>query len=219
MLGTFGRVSPWRPFRVFWQIGGMRIFLLAATVLMAGEFWADKPSKDWSAAEKERLLNQSPWAKPVSTGLDLTKGAVNNQWVYMPGQVGERAPNGIPAVRAVVRWESAAPVREAVGKPLPEEARGRLVLSVTMTGPLVLADDGQEELLRSTSLHGKGRLPMNPEHLLHDTKAGTIYFIFAATDTAKESDREWVFETTLGAMTFKTRFTARDMRHLGKTAL
>lgn len=197
----------------------MRLFLLAATVLLAGEFWSTKPAKDWSAAEKSQVLAQSPWARPASAALDRTKGAMNNRWIYMPGQVGERAPDGVPTVHAVVRWESAAPVREAAGKPLPEEARGRLVLSVTMTGPLVLADDGQEELLRATSLQGKGRTPMNPEHLFHDTKAGTIYFLFAPADTVKESDREWVFETTLGAMPLKAKFTARDMRYLGKTAL
>jgi hypothetical protein len=228
----------------------MRLILLAVSILnllSAGEFWNDRKAADWTKEERERILEQSPWAKTVSAGVDVTRGAVpravnSNRSSGMQGRYGgmatqtggmrtggSRAPEGIPDVRAVVRWESAAPIREASAKPLPEDSKGHIVLSVTMTGMLTVSGgqrpdaggptNAEEEMLRATSLQAKGKPPVNPDRLWRDEKTGTTYFLFGDRDAITSGDKEWVFETSFGQMTLKTKFASREMHYLGKPAL
>lgn len=192
----------------------LRFLMLLAPLVFAGEFWNDRKAADWTAAEKEQFLQHSPWSKTVSAGVDVTRSAMK-QTRY--GQSGGN-PGALPGMRAVIRWESAAPVREASGKPLPEGAEGHLVVSVTMTGTLSAPETGDEQL-RAISLQAKGRLPANPELLLQDAKTGTIYFLFPERGTALASDKEWVFETALGGMVLKARFLAHEMKYLGKPGI
>jgi hypothetical protein len=191
-----------------------RIVLLLAPLAFAGEFWNDRKAADWTAAEKEQFLEKSPWAKTVSAEIDKSRSAIK-QTIYGPSGGN---PGKMPGMKAVIRWESAVPVREALGKPIPEGAEGHLVLSVTMTGTLSAPETGEEQL-RATSLQAKGRVPVNPELLLHDAKTGTIYFLFPERGTALASDKEWVFETALGGLALKTRFIAHEMKYLGKPGI
>lgn len=189
----------------------LRLLTLLAPVLCAGEFWTDRKPADWTPAEREQFLRQSPWAKTVTAKVDVTKGAVRSTF----GQLSGGNPGALPEMRSVIRWESATIVRAAAGKPLPEEAQGYLVISVTMTGTLS-APETDEEQLRTTSLQAKGQPPSNPVLLLRDEKAGTIYFLFPS-GPAVPGDKEWNFETTLGAMELKTRFAGRQMHHRNET--
>ncbi|HEU0119900.1 MAG TPA: hypothetical protein VFQ91_05190 [Bryobacteraceae bacterium] len=204
-----------------------RFFLAMLPVLAgfvwAGEFWTEKKPADWTAEEKTRLLTLSPWAKTVSVGLNQSREMDQRRrsgMIY--GPQGERAPNAIPKMQAVVRWETAEPVR-AAGKPLPEEAKDHLVISVSMTGALSAPEDrpaaADEELLRATSLQSKGRMAVNPILSLRDDHAGVIYFLFPAKDAVRAGDKEWEFETTLGMLRLKAKFTAREMVLLGRPAL
>jgi len=192
----------------------LQFVVLVAPLTCGAEFWTDRKAADWTAAEKERFLQNSPWAKTVTAGVDATKSAIK-QTPYGPSGGN---PGKMPGMRAVIRWASAAPVREAVGKPLPEAAEGHLVISVTMTGVLSVTET-REELTRSTSLEAKGRAPVNPELTLHDDKTGTVYFVFPGSAAAQASDKEWLFETSLGGMELKARFIARDMKYLGKPGI
>jgi len=187
----------------------------------AAEFWTDRKAADWTPAEKERLLTNSPWAKTVTAGLDPTKGTGLRIGGFVLGPSGAGAPTGIPKLQAVIRWASAAPVREALGKPLPEEAAGKLVLSVTVTGTLTLQGDGpgaEEELLSGTSLMEKGKIPVNPSLIMRSERDATIFFLFPA-NAAQASAKEWEFETSLGSFVLKTKFAPRDMKYLGKPAI
>jgi hypothetical protein len=192
----------------------LRFLMLLTPMAFAGEFWNERKAADWTAAEKEQFLQNSPWAKTVSKGVDVTRSAVK-ETIYGPSGGN---PGKIPGMRAVIRWESAAPVREALGKPLPEGAEGHLVVSVTMTGTLSVPETSADQL-RATSLQAKGRVPVNPELLLHDAKTGTIYFLFPEGGTARASDKEWVFETALGGLVLKARFVAHEMKYLGKPGI
>jgi hypothetical protein len=207
----------------------MRLFFwLSATVLLfGGEFWNDKAPGSWTAEEKQRLLTVSPWAKTVGATLDATKGTLNSRIFSVPGgqvsspQMRDRGPDGVPPLSGVVRWESAAPVLAAEGKPLPEEAVGHLVISVTMTGAMSAPNvvESEDEQLRATSLQAKGKLPVNPVLMMRDDKTGTIRYFFAKKESFTAADKEWVFETSFGPLAFKAKFVAREMQQRGKPAL
>jgi hypothetical protein len=133
----------------------------------------------------------------------------------------DRGPDGVPPLSGVVRWESAAPVLAAEGKPLPEEAVGHLVISVTMTGAMSAPNvvESEDEQLRATSLQAKGKLPVNPVLMMRDDKTGTIRYFFAKKESFTAADKEWVFETSFGPLAFKAKFVAREMQQRGKPAL
>ena len=200
----------------------MRCYLVLAVllvnVLIGGEFWTNKKAGDWTAEERERVLSHSPWAKPAAAGLDVTRGTGGFGPGAYGGQVGGGAPERLPELRAVIRWESAVPIREGEKKPLPEEAKGFLVLSVTMTGMLTVTE-GDEELLRGTSLKAKGKAPVNPARLLRDEKSRTILYLFADRASVSPDDKEWAFETSFGTLVLKAKFVAKEMQYLGKPAL
>jgi hypothetical protein len=128
----------------------------AVEVLQAArkEFWDSKDPAAWSAAEKERLLQQSPWAREgvARFAVELKRGpgngAVERPGAGVPGArpggtpepgasvpIGEappRAPSmdaGQPVqFRVLARWESAQPVRLAGGPELPPETAGFYVI-------------------------------------------------------------------------------------------
>lgn len=203
------------------------IWLTAATLLFGGEFWNDKKVSDWTPEEKERFLTLSPWAKSAGAALDATKGTLKSRVYSRPGgqvespQLRGGAPEQVPALRGVVRWESAAPVLAAEGKPLPEEAAGHLVISVTMTGAMSAPSvvESEDEQLRATSLQAKGKRPVNPVMMMRDDKSGTIRYFFANKNSFTPADKEWMFETSFGPLDLKVKFVAREMVYLGKPAL
>ena len=83
----------------------LRFLMLLAPLALAGEFWNDRKAADWTAAEKEQFLQNSPWAKTVSKGVDVTRSAVK-ETIYGPSGGN---PGKIPGMRAVIRWESCGP--------------------------------------------------------------------------------------------------------------
>lgn len=211
------------------MLGVMRLLLWfsATALLFGGEFWNEKAPASWTLEEKARLLSASPWAKTVGATLDATKGTLNSRIFSVPGgqvsspQMRDRGPDAVPPLRGVVRWESAAPVLAAEGKPLPEEAAGHLVISVTMTGAMSAPNvvESEEEQLRATSLQAKGKLPVNPVLMMRDDKTGTIRYFFPKKDSFTAADKEWVFETSFGPLAFKAKFVAREMQQGGRPAL
>ncbi len=115
-------------------------------VLLAGDFWKEKKPADWSEKEAKKMTENSPWAH------DSTPRMEGGMMTGMPsggrggrGGPGGGAPGGdmggggegggggmggggmTPSMPAVqVRWDSAAPVREAFGRldvqnPFPKE--------------------------------------------------------------------------------------------------
>jgi len=122
-------------------------------------FWNRKDPAAWSAEEVRRLLNNSPWARPVTAASGLraeassasTRVPTPSEGSGGTGRGGGRGggtlgSNGRPRVRddggdsdvihpehqypGIVRWESAAPVRMASTAALPAAFAGHYVLSL-----------------------------------------------------------------------------------------
>src|SRR5689334_11580334 len=103
-----------------------------ASLLVAGDFWDKKKFPDWSAKDAQKMLKESPWARPVEmgggTGVGSGRGSGRGRGGGAPGPVGA---GGIPdastggatdsletsagggagaaGVMAIIRWQSALP--------------------------------------------------------------------------------------------------------------
>ena len=63
----------------------------AGVLCSSANFWSLRPPDAWTAAEVKEIVTASPWARAATV----------------------RVPEGMVATAIVVRWDSAAPVREA----------------------------------------------------------------------------------------------------------
>src|ERR1035438_460230 len=101
------------------------VFTIPA-LLLAGEFWQDKKPSDWSEKDVKRLLTKSPWAKEGTVAFNMERmggmpGGGGPPMGGMPGgggppMGGGMGPGGMEMPKPVIRWESAAPLRDAAAK-------------------------------------------------------------------------------------------------------
>ena len=127
---------------------------------------------------------------------------------------------------AVVRWASAAPLRDASKKKLPGDLSASYVISVSGLSILsdlgsTLGDTGLETLKKSTSLQRNGKAPLAPAHIsmLFD-EAGVLLFYFPNdADPISAGDKQVVFQTKLEMFALKVKFVPKDMMYRGKLAL
>ncbi len=94
------------------------LLLFAFRSAAAQEFWQAKPFAQWSKAEAEKLLADSPWAQHVTVSRMVTPGATTSQLgvisVGNPATVGEAQHSEIPYVSYTAQLRSALPLRQAV---------------------------------------------------------------------------------------------------------
>jgi len=86
------------------------LFLLATSLLWAGESWQKKPFTEWDFFEVDEILSDSPWAQPLIVGAASARmGLLRGQ----QGAVDHGLERGVPGGIMVVRWFSAVTLREA----------------------------------------------------------------------------------------------------------
>ena len=109
--------------------------LLVGAIAMCGaDFWNAKDPAQWTQEEIERLLNDSPWARPTNISFDLPGmqpeakgppgrfagdggykgGAYPRRGRYPDEDEPAREPHGLPSFVATIRWESALPLQQAL---------------------------------------------------------------------------------------------------------
>jgi len=110
---------------------------LGAVTAAAEDFWQKKKFSEWTPKEVQKMLKDSPWARPVEIRLDVMSGARMSGGRRRgggggslgdasmgagsmggeqggPGSGGGMAmPESIPTVTAYVRWRTALPVKQA----------------------------------------------------------------------------------------------------------
>ncbi len=163
------------------------------------------------------------------------------------GWGGRRGGMGGPEGRTerpttTVRWESAAPVREASerledanGAKIAELSKEYYVISVSGSrrqrarqreqqdsdSTQIGRSQMQEKILEATSLtfHGKERMcPAKMERL--ETAGGTMtLFLFPRDREITNADKDVLFETSMGPMAVKAKFKLKDMNVDGHPAL
>lgn len=127
---------------------------------------------------------------------------------------------------AVVRWESAAPIRDARKKKLPRDPAGSYVISVSGLRNMsdlgaTLDAAGLDALKKATSLQRTGKAAVAPSHItMPFDEAGILLFYFPiGADPVSQEDKQVIFQTRIQAFGLKATFTPKDMMYRGSLAL
>ena len=182
------------------------------------------------------MLNQSPWAKEGSISDTTQRGSLGPAGAegesgerggvksLSTTKKGDRPANVGPQVtwRAMVRWESALPIREALHRGTPGKLPEDYIINVFGEVPGVDPNSGYAILKDNTTLEHKGdqiklnRVELAPGNSL--SEPGTLFY-FSRLLALKPEDKEVTFTTRLGPLKVKCKFTLKDMLYRGKLEL
>jgi hypothetical protein len=205
----------------------------------AGEFWNSKKPEDWTPEEIQEMLTRSPWAKVGSVSvfggsggaLINRNGAMNRSGNMSSSSSSRQRANSTQTTqgdapdlsyKAIVRWQSALPIREALKeKSFPGAAESYIIAVV---GDLAMADPDADDAQRASRLdmlqqytklerHG-GPLPLTNVETIK--KLGTLFY-FPRSEPIK--DGQVTFTTKLGPVEVKCKFPVKEMMYRGKLEL
>lgn len=147
---------------------------------------------------------------------------------------------GMPEIKALVRWESAEPLRRARRAEWPAQFEKMYVISVSGLpggpggGPWRREDGSAErnpqqlrermmaQLREATELRRKGREPISPETMdIRQTNAGRL-LLFAfphGPEPISLEEKEVEFRTRLGPLDVRSKFKLKEMLFEGRLAL
>lgn len=224
-----------------------------------------KDAAQWTDREAQAVLSASPWAQSVDAEMhdpredmeEYTPPPPAAERAGMAGQTNPTAPKGhwdggvgrnrmgtLPSLPVVVRWDSAAPVREArrhvAGGPDPDASSPDYVITVTGLIPArryrsagrtdaSSNSDGAadarnpEELLEAfmsfSRLLPHGEDAIAPRNVRLDSASGAIHIFFPRTRPIEAKSKDVIFLTRFGAFKVRAKFHLKDMRYQGKLAL
>jgi len=195
--------------------------------LPPGEFWNDKQPGEWAEKDVQRLLTKSPWAKDAA--VELNFGEMGGPGMGPPGMDGPGGfggPGGPGGMTAVVRWETAAPVRDASKTQLQPDPSGQYVISVSgfpMLSDLLesMGAPGLESMKKTTSLQRGGKAPIGPSYItVPFDQSGVLLFYFPIdAGPISPEDKQVVFQAKSETFGLKVKFVPKEMLYRGKLAL
>jgi hypothetical protein len=226
---------------------------LSAWAAASKEFWNSEQPSEWTKSEIQDLMNRSPWAKEVNVS-DGGPGGIDASRENRVGGSSNRAPNvggtipGLPSgppmgrpfapqavlgrFRAIVRWDSALPIREAMHAQPSQDADRNYIISVTGDlpdmGRIVGADGAtlderrMENIKQFTRLERKSdalalsRVAVTPDG--YPSGGGTLFY-FERRDAVLADDKQVTFVTRVGPYEVRARFNLKEMLYRGKLAL
>lgn len=234
--------------------------LLPSGVWAKTEFWNAKTPDKWSGEEIEKLTSDSPWARGVNVEFqqdtDPLVSAANAPSIGRAGQI--TAPRSLgnqmelnpeaPQIRGgarkrepvTVRWDSALPIRDALGYPLPSGLDNRYVIAVTSlpygimdkprrgealaaaNEPMIQKQQRMRELLQSAAtLEAKGKEPAQAGVVRLAPKAQTTWLFGFSKDllTLEPTDREVLFTLHTALVSLRAKFEPKTMVYRGKLAV
>ncbi len=180
----------------------------AAMILTAGDFWEKKKFPDWSQGEVQKMLTDSPWARPVliSSATMMGSPQVPAQEAARSGEpcptCSDRAPHTsvgsvelpriAPTLSVIVRWHSALPVKQALVKArfgneaasaagareFLEREENAYVIALVGIPPQSLPGDTEEIKSRSV-LRIKGADPIPAQQVQAATEGGAAAIFLA----------------------------------------
>ena len=212
------------------------MWVLGAAGLAAASFWETKPFTDWSAAEVEQMLTDSPWAKKMSVVVPIPPRAADTNAIAGRGGrsddgLGRGFPVPAPQLKLVISWRSALPVRQALMR-LPNGATNAGVDQVPLAERppyyMITLSGVPSRYARATASAGtttflrRGRKPPIPLEQGGMQEGGatlTLVFAFPRTDPITLDDKEVEFVTTIGTLEIKKKFTLKDLVFNGELEL
>ena len=202
--------------------GGLCVSRLS---LAAARFWDSKPAAQWTAAEIEQLLSSSPWAKQVTAQYRAAMGdrrpdaePVQGRGETRVGECGLVPCGEVTPGTAMVTWESALPIREALHSTMPPEYNGHYVISIRGLAGEYTTDG----LKTGSELSAKGRVPLQPGMV--GRRNSTLLFAFSREMlplSAADKDVQFTVHTgaSLSATLLRATFSPKDMTYRGLMAL
>ena len=215
--------------------------LSAASAAWAKDFWNDTKPADWTDDEIQQLLNKSPWAKDASIfdsaahkGSPTAPRAGGLARRGRPNTVGNPDPTGGDwnKWKAVVRWESALPVREALKTSKITGFDENYIISLIgdIPGVGVPSDDDEpaERQQKMDVLKESTRIERRDDPLeLQQVKiaprtsrspAGTLFY-FSRVLPIMPEDKQVTFVTKVSPLEVKCKFNLREMMYRGNLEL
>jgi hypothetical protein len=191
------------------------------------DFWVTKDASQWTAQEIDRLITNSPWAKEIKVGMDgMSNGGRRGFRFpglsgsrYLPGNGSKPASGPMPRFDAVVRWESAAPIMDALKTPLPGVLDDHYVVALCGIPPLEGSID-DVTAVTSVEVQGKSAVQAAVGSVAPGTNTQTLLFGFQKRQLAiSRDDGEIVFRTQIGRAPVVARFAPKAMIYRGALAV
>src|SRR5579883_1407503 len=200
-------------------------------------FWDEKEPETWTDEERQQILTNSPWARPAQVHTDTGPGGLTGRGSTMANTRGRRAAGpGIPSpsgsgpigkYEAIVRWESAKPVREANRNQSKDDPAASYILFVSGDLPMLgrrSNDESESEfaqrlemLKQYTKLEKRGD-PIYLTRIAYVGNSGTLFY-FERNDLIRLDDHQVTFVTKLGPVDVKAKFMLKEMMYRGKLEL
>jgi hypothetical protein len=214
--------------------------------LVAADFWQSNPSTEWNDRELQKMVTNSPWARPLTVSMPAAGAGDAGAPPPLSEGRGGRGGGGIPvggvpagtgglAPTLFARWQSALPVKQAFvrlkygaqagtspeAKQLLERQEPDYVIVVS--GPLrsILRGDSQElkkAIMDVSSLSAKGKDAVKPSdvQIALTQVSNDMVFHFPRSAAFTVDDKEVEFATKFGELTLKFKFKPKDMVFNGK---
>jgi hypothetical protein len=211
-------------------------FLLVSGRLPAAksDFWNGEDPSQWSGAEIQELLTDSPWAKPVTTEVKeyvppSSGGGIGGGHRGGGGRLGgtrssgRTSPNS-PKFSGYVRWVSAKPMLLAMKFQLPADFAEHYVIGVAglpvISGHDAANSDSLEPLKETTYLQVKGQESVQPGIIREDPKdTSTVLFGFLSQLLDLSKSKVVTFSSAIGPLSVKARFELAHMKYRGELAV
>ena len=226
----------------------LAVFPLASSLSLAADPWKRRYAQ-WSKDDALAILNRSPWAQagkvefkyqgkevegPRSGGVvgppegppggNGTVGPPGGAPARAGGGIVQNGPGVMPEFRALVRWESARPMRLALGaEPGAISDSHQYVISV-LGFPILRADVAASlgALKGSSRLERAGKDWLRPVRVESRESSGATALVFKFDGDAlpvTAEDKEVLFVARLGTINLRVKFTLKDMMYEKQLAL
>ena len=201
-----------------------------------GEFWNRKEPVAWTDDEIHQLTTDSPWAREIRLNLKAkggNKGEDSANAVRDPttgefrGGSGGGGRTGEKPASAIVTWESALPLFDAMKYRLPADFISHYVIGVTDLPILVEAGPERQSpeqlvdwLKNSATLRAKGKDPVQAGVVATSRGGSMVLFGFLKELLPlSEKDKEVTFALDTNQLALKAKFEPKEMMYRGKLAL
>jgi hypothetical protein len=170
-------------------------------------FWQTKDRSAWSERQIDEFITNSPWAKEVNACTATGRKRSGEQF------------------GAIVRWESARPVLDALDTVLPSAFENHYVISVSGIPPRRSAeelDDKIADLKRISFLQVNGKGSSAPDIIWRMPSRNTINLLFGFPHERLKisaEDGDVTFGTEVAPCRIRAIFALADMIYRGELAL
>jgi hypothetical protein len=211
-------------------------FCLRSEAWGAGEFWNKKEPAAWTTEEIVLLTTNSPWAREIRINLKAKGGSRGDEDINavrdpttgeFRGGSGSSGQKGEKPASAVVTWESALPLFDALKYRLPADFAAHYVIGVKDLPILVDAGPQRQSaaqlvdwLKNSATLSAKSKDPVQAG-VVATSRGGSIVLFGFLKELLPltEKDTGVVFALDTNQLALKAKFEPKEMMYQGKLAL